>query len=144
MTREQTSGTFPRYLLVGVGMSLLDLLLFSLLAVGAGVPEVLSNVVSTVITVCVSFLINRSFVFRAHRQSVTARAILLSFASFAGVTLVTGLVIQSAVIWGVVQLTHAVAPGLEYALVAPAAKIVAMGVGAICNYLGYRLVFKER
>ena len=52
--------------------------------------------------------------------------------------------IQSAVIWGVVQVTHAVAPGLEYVLVAPAAKIVAMGVGAICNYLGYRLVFKER
>ena len=49
------AGSFYRYLLVGVGTSLLDFSLFSLLSVGFDLPVIPSNITSTIITVCVLF-----------------------------------------------------------------------------------------
>lgn len=129
------AGSFPRYLIVGVLTSLLDLSLFSLQTVIFGLHPVPSNVVSTVVTVCVSYVINRRFVFRAERSTWR------TFISFAGVTLVTGLFVQSAVIWGLVHGARALAPSISSGVVMPAVKVIAMGVGAMCNYLGYRSVF---
>lgn len=135
LAKLQSGSSFWRYLIVGVGTSLLDLTLFSLLSVVIGINEVVSNVCSTIVTVCVSYLVNRSFVFRAERATWK------SFFSFAGVTLVTGMLIQSAVIWGVIRVGHALVPSLPPAFLNPASKVFAMGIGAICNYLGYRYVF---
>ena len=61
------AGSFYRYLLVGVGTSLLDITLFSLLSVGFDLPVIPSNITSTIITVCVSYWINQHFVFHAKR-----------------------------------------------------------------------------
>ncbi|MHA3724898.1 GtrA family protein [Leucobacter sp. HY1910] len=131
-------GSFFRYLLVGGGMSALDLGLFSLFAVAFGVPEIPSNVASTIITVLVSYQLNRRFVFQGARSGWQA------FFSFAGLTLVTGLLVQSFIVWGVISLGVAVAPGLPHGVLAPAAKVVAMGVGALCNYFGYRFILEPR
>lgn len=135
--RFLTGGSFPRYLVVGVFTSLLDLSLFSLLALLLHVPEIPANVVSTIVTVCVSYLINRRFVFKAQRSTWG------TFFSFAGMTLFTGLVIQSVIIWAVVSGTALVAASLSAALVKPSAKVIAMGVGALCNYFGYRFIFRS-
>lgn len=135
-THSSIGGSFPRYLVVGVFTSLLDFTLFTTLSVPIGLPPVLSNVVSTTITICVSYLINQRWVFRS-RSSTWA-----TFFSFASVSLVTGLLIQTGLIWGLVHLGNSLFPGAGVALINPAAKILSMGVGAMCNYLGYRFVFK--
>lgn len=134
--QEFLRGSFPRYLLVGVGMSLLDLALFSVFAVLFGLHEVPANVISTVVTVLVSYQLNRRFVFTDARSGWRA------FFAFAGVTLVTGMIIQSAVIWGVVALGSGLAPGVTPEVLLPAAKIIAMGFGALCNYFGYRFILR--
>ncbi|QWW20292.1 GtrA family protein [Schaalia sp. 19OD2882] len=127
-----------RYLFVGVGTSLLDLALFTVGAVLVGIHPVPANVISTVITVCVSYFVNQSFVFGAARRSWG------DFFSFAGLTLFTGTVLQSGVIWVVIGAADLFLPGLGRQVVSPAAKVLSMGVGALCNYLGYRWVFRAR
>lgn len=129
--------SLSRYLIVGVGTSLLDFTLFNVLSVLIGVPAILSNAISTIVTVCVSYFINRAFVFRAERPTWS------SFFSFAGLTLFTGLVLQSAIIAGVLALLGAFAPSLGPGLTHPIAKTLSMGLGAACNYLGYRWIFSR-
>lgn len=127
-------GALLRYLAVGAFTSGLDLGLFTLLAAGFALPPVPANVVSTIVMICVSYLINNFWVFRTRKLSFR------SFFSFAGITLFTGLLLQSFVIWGLVRL------GLAWGFSANAwylvvVKVCAMGVGAACNYVGYRLLF---
>ncbi len=124
-----------RYLVVGLFNTGLDIAIFTALAVGLDVVPVVANVVSTVVVMTVSFFINRSWVFRAESAGVRA------YAGFVTVTLFSGLLVQSLVILGVIAATGAVAPDLSDDLVEPAAKIIAIGVGMVCNFLGYRYVF---
>ncbi|MEO9322644.1 GtrA family protein [Nocardioides sp. C4-1] len=124
-----------RYVVVGLANTGLDLALFTALAVGLDARPVVANVVSTVVVMTISFFVNRSWVFGA--DDAGARA----YAGFVAVTLFSGLVLQSLVILGVLQLAGAVAPEVPHDLAAPAAKVVAMGVGMVSNFLGYRYVF---
>lgn len=130
-------GQVLRYVVVGVFTSLLDLSIFSALAVLLHVAPTLANVVSTVITICVSYLINSSFVFQARKLSWA------SFFSFAGLTLFTGLVIQSLVIWAVSSIAFSLAGQSMRHVILPGSKVAAMAIGAVCNYLGYRFIFKK-
>lgn len=130
--------TFSRYLLVGIGTSTLDLALFSILAIWGGLHPVLANVVSTVVTVCVSYVFNRTFVFVAETKGLRA------FLSFASVTLFTGLVYQSLVVWIVVAVLGTDGLGVSPVVVAPLAKVLAMGSGALMNYVSYRYIFRRR
>lgn len=128
-------GSARRYLIVGLFNTGLDLLLFSLLAVVVGFEPVLANVVSTVVVMTISFFLNRAWVFRADDAG------LRSYVAFVAVTLFSGLVVQSLVILGVLAVADAVLPDLSRDVVAPAAKVIAMGVGMVSNFLGYRWVF---
>lgn len=129
------SRSVDRYLLVGLFNTALDLALFSLLAVGIGMAAVLANTISTVCVMTISFFVNRAWVFRSESSGVGV------YLRFAGVTLFTGLLVQSAVILAVLALAEAVAPSLAPELVTPAAKVVAMGTGMVVNFLGYRWLF---
>lgn len=131
----QTRGAFLRYLLVGVFNTLLDLGLFSVFVVVVGIHPLVANILSTSITLCVSYLLNRVFVFR------TARSVQRTVVQFVAVTLISGLVVQSAVIWTVMRLGALIVPDLSHDVLAPLAKICAMGVGMGSNYLGYRWLF---
>lgn len=135
--RRFTSHSLPRYLVTGGAMSLLDWGLFTGLCVVLSFPAVLANICSTIITIFVSYFLNQRFVFKARKASWQ------SFFSFSGLTLFTGLVLQSLVILGVLQFLALFQghPFSSYA--APGAKIVAMGVGATCNYLGYKYLFRK-
>jgi putative flippase GtrA len=134
----QTRGAFLRYLLVGVFNTLLDFVLFSLFAVVMSIDPLVANILSTSITLCVSYVLNRVFVFR------TARSIQRTVVKFVAVTLISGLVVQSAVIWTMMRLGALIVPDLPYDVLAPLAKISAMGVGMGFNYLGYRWLFGSR
>ena len=126
-----------RYLLVGSFNTLLDIGLFTVQVALLGVAPLIANVVSTVVTMCVSYLLNRSFVFRSDRSHGKA------FVPFVAVTLFSGLVVQSLVITGLVAVGGAVTD-LPHELVATGAKVCAVGVGMVSNYLGYRFIFRGR
>lgn len=134
-SRRRTLGELLRYLVVGSFNTLLDLGLFSLFAVVVGLPPLLANVISTCITLCVSFFLNHRVVFRSTHGAWN------TFIPFVTVTLFSGLVVQSAVIWGVIHLAGVVVPAAPDSLVAPAAKVCAIGVGMVSNFLGYRWLF---
>jgi putative flippase GtrA len=134
----RTQGAFLRYLLVGGFNTLLDLGLFTLFAVVVELDPLIANILSTSITLCVSYLLNRVFVFR------TERSIQRTAVQFVAVTLISGLVVQSAVIWVIMGLGAVIVPGLPTDVLAPLAKICAMGVGMGSNYLGYRWLFGSR
>lgn len=153
--RKIGSASFIRYFFVGIATSLLDFSLFTLLAVGLQVQIVIANVISTLITISISYLINQSFVFQAEKSGWKR------FFQFAGWTLFTGLVVQSVIIWLVVNGGSALAgqfcePGrlvgdlgvycdLGVAeIFKPLGKICAMAVGAFANYFGYRFLFRAR
>ncbi|MDO9456982.1 GtrA family protein [Nocardioides sp.] len=127
-----------RYLVVGLANTALDLVLFTVLAVAVGVPPVVANVISTVVVMTVSFFVNRAWVFRAESAGLRA------YVGFVAVTLFSGLVLQSLVILGVIAVASGVAPDLPDELVEPGAKLVAMAVGMVSNFLGYRWVFSDR
>lgn len=135
---SRTRGSFVRYLFVGGFNTLLDLGLFTLFAVVVGLDPLVANICSTSITLCVSYLLNRVFVFR------TTRSVQRTLVSFVTVTLISGLLVQSAVIWVVLRLGGVVLPDLPPDVLEPLAKICAMGVGMVSNYLGYRWLFGSR
>jgi putative flippase GtrA len=55
--------------------------------------------------------------------------------------LVTGMIIQTGIIAGLMHAALHVVPTLSTNAAKPVAKIIAMGVGATCNYLGFRFIF---
>ena len=129
---------FLRYVLVGGFNTLLDIALFTLLAVPVGLPPLVANVCSTVVTMSVSYLLNRLFVFRS--DSGVARTV----GQFVAVTLTSAFVVQSIVIESVIRLGEWVVPTLDHGVLTSGAKVCATGVGMITNYLGYRWLFRKR
>lgn len=102
MLSKKISPSLIKYLFVGVGTSLLDFVLFLTFSSLLGIPEVVANILSTTITIVVSYFVNNFFVFEAKTPSWR------SFFSFAGLTLFTGMVVQSVIIWAVM---HILSPG---------------------------------
>lgn len=131
-------GSLLRYVLVGGFNTLLDIGLFTLLATVVRLYPLLANVISTAVVICVSYALNRAFVFRSDRKHTR------TLPQFVIVTLFSALVVQSAVIWVVIHLGGRLLPQLPYDVLAPAAKVCATGVGMISNYLGYRWLFRPR
>ena len=132
------SRSVDRYVMVGLFNTALDFVLFSFLALAVALAPLVANAISTVIVMTISFFINRAWVFRSEQRG------LLSYARFAGVTLFTGLLVQSAVITGVLAVTDAVVPALAEETAKPGAKLTAMAVGMIVNFLGYRWLFASK
>ncbi len=123
---------------MGLFNSGLDFGLFSLLSVVLGVHPIGANVVSTSVTMCVSFFLNGAWVFQA-----SGRLNLRAFLGFVAVTLSSGILVQGAVIWGVLQAAPAVLPGLSPDWTKMLAKVCAMAVGMVWNYLGYGWLFRK-
>lgn len=129
---------FIRYLFVGGFNTLLDLALFTCFVVVVGLLPVVANVASTTITMCVSYLLNRTIVFRSNNRRASTAA------GFVAVTLFSGLLVQSAVIASVMWVGQSYLGAAEFAWFPSFAKICAMGVGMITNFLGYRWLFRQR
>ncbi|NTW40892.1 MAG: GtrA family protein [Cellulomonadaceae bacterium] len=121
-----------RFASVGVVNTLVDLGLYVLLRT-LGVPLLLANTVSTSAGMAVSFLGNRRFVFGAtdnRRREITLFVIVCGLGIW---------VVQPAVIAGVTRLAELA--GLDGGfLVDTAAKVVAILVAAVWNFVLYRRV----
>ena len=128
--------SFLRYVMVGALNTVLDLALFTIGVAVFKLQPLVANIISTTITMCVSYLLNRSFVFRSDQKH--SRALIPFFT----VTLTSGLLIQGAVITVIMALTRSVTV-VPYEVLATGAKVCAIGVGLISNYLGYRFIFTQ-
>lgn len=116
----------------------MDILLFMFFATLLQFHPVWANVLSTAIVVTISFFLNHRFVFRSdkNRRSTAVQ--------FVAITVFNGWVIQSIVIWAVVSVCHTWPFFVEHtALLDTFSKIVAMGVGFIFNYFGYKILFQS-
>lgn len=119
------TGARTRYLIVGVFNTAFDIALFSALVLAAHLHPLAANTISTVVVMTVSFFLNRLWVFDSEASGWAA------FAQFVTITLTTGILIQSAVIMALLALVDQPV----------AAKITAIGVGMVLNFLGYRWLF---
>lgn len=116
--------------LVGGLNTALDFVIFGLLANVLGVFVVVANLVSTAICMVVSFGLNYKFVWRS-KKSMRETA-----PQFVLVSLFSAWVVQSVTIWAIVGIFG------ESDVMNLVAKVVGIGLGMICNYLGYKMVFR--
>lgn len=128
-----------RFLFIGLVNTGVDLVLFTIFANLLSINPIIASILSTGITLCLSFLLNHYFVFRSTKRKRQTAAL------FVLVTLFNVWVIQSAIIWLVLTIfapieffqTHQWTFNVF-------AKICGVGVSMVLNYLGYRTIFKER
>ena len=131
-------GRLLRYGLVGLSMSTLDFAIYSFL-VTVGLMPLAANAASTLMATTVSYFANRAFVVRSPKA-----ASVKGFLSFAGATLFTSLLLQSAIIWATLHALKLASTSISAVGTAMVAKLIAMAIGALANYLAYSLIFKGR
>jgi putative flippase GtrA len=144
-----------RFAAVGVFNTLFNLLLFNVFIFAFGLHVTLSNIISILISIAISFILNVKLVFIKY----DLRNLHTTFVKFLAVTLVSQLVIQQLVLLFFLDvfqfpghLVNDIArhlPGLQdlsrrfYEL--NTAKILAVGVSLIANFLAYeRVVFSSK
>jgi putative flippase GtrA len=113
---------------VGATCFVLDLGLFQLLYVHAGVGAVTARLVSTLVSMTAAYIAHRYWSF-AHRARTTVRREYTLFAAINGVTLVLGLVVVAVVRYPL---------GQDSALVLQTANVCSIVLGTVIRYFGYR------
>jgi putative flippase GtrA len=127
-----------KFMAVGVGNTVLDFLLYGVLANLVGLPAVVANTVSVTICIIVSFVLNTKFVWQSKK---TMKKTLVPF--FA-VSIFSGWVIQGGGIWLVTSLLSGWwIFGTEW-FSNLFAKAVACSVALVFNYLGYKYIFTDK
>ena len=126
-----------RYLIVGVGNTILDFILLFLF-VGLGLDKIPANFISTGITMVISFFVNKSFTFKDNDASSKRKFFLFIIITMTGLW-----VLQPILIWIVSSVLD---PYVESASVLLfIAKLIATGGSLVWNYLLYsRVVFKKK
>lgn len=140
---ELLKGPGVRFGIVGASLTLLDLLLYHVLAnvVRVSFFDMPSSIcavwLGTPLVITLNFFISHKFVWRS---STSKRR---TFVPFFGLNLTTGMVVQPLVINGVLWFFSTV----DYVLVSTDltnifAKCIAVGVGMILNFFGAKYLFK--
>lgn len=132
--------TKVRFILVGLLNTAVDFGIFTVLIVMAGLSAVAASVVSTSVAMVLSYIFNRSFVFKQKRPPHGKEAL-----QFFAVTLVGLWIVQSVVIAQVAGFLHGVLFAVPLWEADDLAKVLAIGASTIWNYLWYsRLVFVKK
>ena len=119
-----------KFLFVGGINTVLDFLIYGLLANILGVYVVIANMISTLICMTVSFFLNYNFVWKSKKSKKQTAP------RFLAVSLVSAWIIQSGIIWvittifGASDFTNLIA------------KIIGISCGMIFNFFGYKYIFK--
>ncbi|MGH7196898.1 MAG: GtrA family protein [Candidatus Saccharimonadales bacterium] len=128
---------FVKFLFVGSFNTVLDITLFLFFANILYWHPVVANTMSTGITMSVSYVLNRKFVFRSDQNR------LYSIVGFVGVTAFNAWVVQSAVIVAVRFVLSPISFFAEHDLTLNfIAKVMSVGASFMLNFLGYRLIFR--
>ena len=130
---------FARFLLVGSLNTILDLILYFIFANLLSLYPVFASILSTGLTMCVSFFLNHHFVFRSNKKkSQTA-------VQFVSVTLFNVWVIQSAVIYLALHMFRNMDFFVHHHWTLNLfAKLCGVGVSFILNFLMYRYIFHNQ
>jgi len=132
-------GNLSRFFIVGVLNTALDLVLYFTLANILSIYPVIASLLSTGITMCLSFYLNHNFVFRSSKDMrVTALR-------FVPATLFNVWGVQSLIIFLIVhgfRASHfAVTHKWTFNLLA---KLCGVGVSFVLNFVMYRYIFHEK
>lgn len=138
-----------RFLLVGVVNTTLDFLLLNMFTLVFGIYFVLSNILSVIICIFISYTLNHYFVFHK-KEGIKLHTILTFFA----VTGFSSLALQSIIIIGMhwtlnTQFSRSLIIVSDIAdnqtLELNIIKALAVGVGMVWNFMFYKyIVFKEK
>lgn len=125
-----------RFFVVGSFNTVLDFSILFALTVFVGLPNIASNIISTLIAFLVSFALNRTFTFKSTNKNIRRQFIL-----FTVITLFGLWVLQSIVIYILTPIFTTLGLGNSTALFA--SKLIATLVSLVWNYILYdRVVFK--
>ncbi len=130
-------GTFARYVLVGVLATGVDLSLFAVASGPWGWPVLVATVFSSGLAVFLSYLMNRSFVFRSEAPFLKTLAV------FAATTLSITVGVQSAVMALLGKLTVAMGWSPEISWRTFALKLLSISVGGLANYAAATYIFRS-
>lgn len=128
---------FSRFLAVGLFNTALDLVLFFLIANVLRFAAVPANLVSTGITMVISFHLNHSFVFSSDKTKKG------TFLQFVAITLINVWLIQSIIITSVLSLTPYIHIDKHQWTVNLLAKLCGVGISFVLNFLMYRYIFQS-
>lgn len=126
-----------RFAIVGVANTVIDFGVLFLLKI-LGLPEIPANIISTSTALCFSFFASKKYTFRAAGNDIVREMVLFIIISLFGAW-----VIQSLIILGAQPLLERT--GLHSLIALFVAKVAAVGVGLVWNYVMYsRFVFKNK
>ena len=126
----QKHWTLLKFALVGGTNTLLDFVVYGILANAAGLPAIAANTISTSICMVISFFLNYQFVWESKKSRLeTAPRFLL-------MSLFSAWVVQNGIIWLVTSIAG------DGEVINLAAKILGIVGGTVSNYFGYKLIFK--
>lgn len=128
---------FSKFLLVGSLNTLIDLCLYFVLANLSHVLPVAANLLSTGITMCISFYLNHHFVFKSTKKKQQ------TMFHFVGATLFNVWGVQSVVIFLVIHVFGQFAWLTNHQWTLNVlAKLAGVSVSFILNYFMYKYIFK--
>ncbi|HEY5805807.1 MAG TPA: GtrA family protein [Candidatus Saccharimonadales bacterium] len=146
ISKQLFHNTKLRFIAVGLTNTAVDFAFFNLGILVFGLVPAFASIFSTSIAMMVSFLLNKKVVFKAEGKVLSRQ-----LPSFLAVTIFTQWFVQAVVITGGVALLEAFFRAINYndsipSWLAPnAAKVAAIAIGAVTNYMLYsRWVFRKK
>ena len=130
---------FVRFLFVGSINTLLDFFLYFIFANLLSLYPVIASILSTGLTMCVSFYLNHHFVFRSSKKKRH------TVARFVGITLFNVWVVQSVVIFFALNAFRNMGfLSQHHWTLNLSAKLCGVAVSFMLNFLMYRYIFHEK
>jgi putative flippase GtrA len=119
-----------KFAMVGGMNTVLDFTIYGVLVHFFGVFVVVANLISTAICMVTSFVLNYNFVWESKKSKRETAP------KFVALSMFTAWVVQSGVIWLIVTIFG----GDD--VVNLLAKVGGICVGMVCNYIGYKYIFR--
>lgn len=136
--------TKVRFVLVGIGNTLIDIVLFNIFTQVFKLEIIPASLISTTVAMLASYALNKSAVFKDGKPHSAGQIILFLVVTLTGIWLIQTVVMAQVFAFLQTEFVTHNHPLLVWFLqnVAKAAGVV---IGAVWNYLGYsRLVFKDK
>ncbi|MCY1365930.1 GtrA-like protein [compost metagenome] len=127
-----------KFLFVGSLNTIVDLILFFIFANIFNIYAPVASIISTGLTLIMSFFLNHHFVFRSNKRRRTVAV------QFVIITLVNVWLVQSSIIGFVVHsYEHTVMFADHIWTLNLVAKLCGVSVSLVLNFLGYKYIFKD-
>lgn len=130
---------FMKFLVVGSINTVVDLVIYFILANLSNIYPPIASIISTGLTLVLSFFLNHHFVFQSQQKKRSTAAY------FILITLFNVWVIQTSIIWLIVHSLENIDFFASHLWTLNLlAKLAGVGVSFILNFIGYRYIFTQR